>query len=345
MAGLTRRRVLRAGAGLGTFAIVGRARAAAPYRPSDSLIEAARKEGKFILYTATFTEVEQEVINEFRKKFPFVRIEMIRAPGGQLITRVKTEAAAGRLSADLVLHSDRGLMKGIENLFADYEPPNAKDYLPESLVSPKLWPNITAGWCIAYHTELTKNPPKSWMDLLKPEYGNGQIAQVIGQSGGTTWTRIMFERQVLGEDYWARQAATKPRLYPSGAPLSDALVRGEFSIAPLVYNIIYPKERDGAPVKTFFPPEGVPIVPYGSGIPKTAQNPNAARLYLEWQLSEEGQVYSIKQHGNLTSLKVPPLLPAGMTKDTKVWVPKFEEFEALYGKWIEEWNKVYGYRQ
>jgi hypothetical protein len=36
--------------------------------------------------------VEQEVINEFRKKFPFVRIEMIRAPGGQLITRVKTEA-------------------------------------------------------------------------------------------------------------------------------------------------------------------------------------------------------------------------------------------------------------
>ena len=77
-------------------------------------------------------------------------------------------------------------------------------------------------------------------------------------------------------------------------------------------------ERDGAPVKTFFPPEGVPVIPYGSGIPKTAQNPNAARLYLEWQLSEEGQIYSIKQHGNLTSLKVPPLLPAGMTKDTKV---------------------------
>src|ERR1044072_6711059 len=222
----TRRNVLASAAGLGTFAIVGRAKAAAPYKPSDSLLEAARKEGRFILYTATFTEVEQEVINEFRKKFPFIRIEMIRAPGGQLITRVKTEASAGKLSADLVLHSDRGLMRGIENLFADYEPPNAKDYLPEALVSPKLWPHITAGWCIAYHTELTKNPPKSWMDLLKPEYSNGQIAQVIAQSGGTTWTRIMFERQVLGEDYWAKQAATKPRVSPSGAPRSDSLVRG-----------------------------------------------------------------------------------------------------------------------
>src|SRR5215213_11247607 len=97
---VTRRQALRAAAGVGSFAIVGRARAATPYKPSDSLIDAARKEGKFILYTATFTEVEQEVINEFRKKFPFIRVEMIRAPGGQLIQRVKTEAAAGKLSAD-----------------------------------------------------------------------------------------------------------------------------------------------------------------------------------------------------------------------------------------------------
>src|SRR6266850_5283761 len=176
---LTRRKVLASAAAFGSFAIIGRASAAKPFKPSDSLVEAARKEGKIVLYTATFVEVEQEVINEFRKKFPFIRIEMIRAPGGQLITRVKTEASAGKLSADLVLHSDRGLMKAIDHLFMDYAPPNAADYLPESLVSPKLWPNLTAGWSIAYNSELVKNPPKSWMDLTKPEYANGQIGQVI----------------------------------------------------------------------------------------------------------------------------------------------------------------------
>ena len=48
----------------------------------------------------------------------------------------------------------------------------------------------------------------------------------------------MFERQVLGEDYWAKQAATKPVLYPSGAPMADALVRGEISIGPLLYNAL-----------------------------------------------------------------------------------------------------------
>ena len=91
-------------------------------------------------YTAAFAEVEQETINLFNKRFPFVRIEMVRAPGGQLITRVKTEAAAGKLIADVIDHSDRALMAELVDLFQDYAPPNAADYNPEAQVSPKLWP-------------------------------------------------------------------------------------------------------------------------------------------------------------------------------------------------------------
>src|SRR5258708_37511563 len=74
------------------------------------LIEAAKKEGKVIYYTADFAEVEQEITKAFNKRFPFIKVEMVRAPGGQLITRIKTEAAAGKLSADVINHSDRGLI-------------------------------------------------------------------------------------------------------------------------------------------------------------------------------------------------------------------------------------------
>jgi len=340
--GLTRRRALGTAAAFGTFAIIGRAKAAKPFKPADSLVEAARREGKIVLYTATFVEVEQEVINEFRKKFPFIRVEMIRAPGGQLITRVKTEAAAGKLTADLVLHSDRGLMKALDNLFQDYAPPNAADYLPEALVSPKLWPNITPGWSIAYNKELVKNPPKSWMDLNKPEYGDGQIGQVIAPSGGTTWTRIMFERQVLGEDYWGRHAQNKPRLYPSGAPLSDALVRGEVSIAPLIYNIIYPKQRDGAPVATFFPPEGVPIVPYASGIPKTAQSPNAARLYMEYLLRVEASKVWVDHFNETMRPEVSPTNGAKSAKDVKTIRPTVDEITKGIPEVIKQWRDTFG---
>src|SRR6185437_1292124 len=116
---------------------------------SNDLIEAAKKEGTLVYYTANFTEVEQETIKAFNKRFPFVKIEMVRAPGGQLITRVRTEAAAGKLAADLVDHSDRALMQPLEDLFQDYQPPNAADYRDDVLISKRLWPRVTLGWSIA----------------------------------------------------------------------------------------------------------------------------------------------------------------------------------------------------
>src|SRR5580704_7177963 len=97
---------------------------------SSELIAAAKKEGRLVYYTANFAEVEQQVINAFNKRFPEIKIEMVRAPGGQLITRVKTEAAANKLSADVIDHSDRALMTDLVDMFQDYAPPNAADYIP-----------------------------------------------------------------------------------------------------------------------------------------------------------------------------------------------------------------------
>src|SRR5580692_9425 len=116
---------------------------------SPELIAAAKAEGKLIYYTANFAEVEQQVIKEFNKRFPEIKVEMVRAPGGQLITRVKTEAAAGKLIADVVDHSDRALMAELIDLFQDYAPPNAADYNPDAQISPKLWPRATLVWSIA----------------------------------------------------------------------------------------------------------------------------------------------------------------------------------------------------
>src|SRR5258708_7929975 len=150
---------------------------------SPELIAAAKKEGKLVYYTANFAEVEQQVIKAFNKRFPEIKVEMVRAPGGQLITRVKTEAAAGKLSADVVDHSDRALMLPLVDMFMDYAPPNAADYRPDAKIAPNLCPRATLVWSIAYNTELVKNPPKTWMDLTKGQY-NKMTSQVIAQSGG-----------------------------------------------------------------------------------------------------------------------------------------------------------------
>jgi len=46
------------------------------------LIADAKKEGRLVYYTANFAEVEQEVIKAFNKRFPEIKVEMVRAPGG-----------------------------------------------------------------------------------------------------------------------------------------------------------------------------------------------------------------------------------------------------------------------
>jgi iron(III) transport system substrate-binding protein len=88
------------------------------------------------------------------------------------------------------------------------------------------------------------------------------------------------------------------------------------------------------------------VTPFAAGVTKTAAHPNAAKLYLNWCLSDEGQAFMIKELGNLTSLKKAPFYPEGFDpKVVKVWIPKFDEFVKLHDEWIAEWNKIYGYRQ
>src|SRR5262252_575855 len=120
---------------LGLASVLAMPAAAQNFGPPE-LIAAAKKEGRVVYYTANFAEVEQEVIKAFNKRFPEIKVEMVRAPGGQLITRIKTEAAAGKLAADVIDHSDRGLMLEMNDMFMDYAPPNAADYRPDALVSP-----------------------------------------------------------------------------------------------------------------------------------------------------------------------------------------------------------------
>ena len=71
---------------------------------------------------------------------------MVRAPGGQLITRVKTEAAAGKLIADVDRpFRPRTDAARLADLFQDYAPPNAADYHPGGAVVAEAVAALTAG--------------------------------------------------------------------------------------------------------------------------------------------------------------------------------------------------------
>jgi len=81
--------------------------------------------------------------------------------------------------------------------------------------------------------------------------------QVFSQSGGTTWTLIMFERQLLGEDYGAKQAHPIP-FSPSGAPLSDSLCVAKSGWVHFSHRL--PEAEGRRAVKMASHPRGVPPI-------------------------------------------------------------------------------------
>ena len=175
------------------------AHAAEPaFVPSAELLAAAKKEGKIVLYTANFLDTEQAVVKRFSQRFPGIQIEIVRAPTGSLITRVKSEAAANRMIADVIDFTDRPQARAMVELFAPYAPPNAADYPAIARTTDRLWPRSGNAWTITYNSELVKDPPKSWADLAKPEFGKLHLGQTVVAAGGGPFARAMFERKVLG---------------------------------------------------------------------------------------------------------------------------------------------------
>ena len=80
--------------------------------------------------------------------------------------------------------------------------------------------------------------------------------------------------------------------------------------------------------------------------PARAWHPNVGKLWLDWNLSDDGQIASIRDQGNVTSLRNPPIpTPDFNEKTDKLWKPKFSDFQALHDAWLDDWNKIYGYRQ
>jgi iron(III) transport system substrate-binding protein len=124
----------------------------------------------------------------------------------------------------------------------------------------------------------------------------------------------------------------------------DAMIRGEIVVAPLVTNLAIPLAVQGAPIKWFFGPEGVPVTVFCAGIAKGAANPNAAKLFMDWALSREGQALMVEL-GSFSSLRNAPMPPGVDAAAIKAWYPDDAEVERVFKSWSSDWNKAYGYRQ
>jgi iron(III) transport system substrate-binding protein len=256
-----------------------------------SLVERARKEGTFMLYTAMNMPDVNMLFDGFRKKYPFITPKAYTTRSAALLERVITEARAGKHFSDVIQGNAFTLyMLAKRGHTEAYASPEAKSY-------PAMYRDPAGGWIavylqlnvFAYNTKLVAraDAPKSYDDLLNPKW-KGRMGlddkQYIWYDG---LLKVMGREKGLA--YMKRLAGQQIHFRSGNTLLANLLAAGEFGILINARpESVDELQQKGAPVEWVAPkPTTANVLPIA--VAKHAQHPNAARLFMDFMLSEDGQ--------------------------------------------------------
>lgn len=315
----------------------------------DELYQAAQTESPIVFYTSQVGVQEQNIVQGFTEEYPGVDVEVVYAGGGALYERLLAEAAAGRGQADVHLQSDLALMERLreEGLLAQYNAPEADSY-PDGAKGDGYWTAVANVVNVfIYNNGLVseEEAPRSWADLFDPQWGDGRLAVLHVGGGGVPWALYFWLRNEFGIEYWESLAAQNPVLYDGGGAVVNAVVSGTSQVGVVPSTVAYGSIREGAPISQVAPAEGMPGVPYLIGVLDDADSPHAARLFVNWYLSEAGQERLAEFRGSISPRPGVPI-PEGAIdpSDSAVFVPSLEESDAVRDAWSDEWFEIFNYR-
>ena len=201
-----------------------------------------------------------------------------------------------------------------------------------------------------YNTELLAKKklavPRSWADLLKPEY-KGDIQVANPASSGTAYTMIATLVQLMGEEkafeYLKGLHKNVSTYTRSGTGPIKAVARGETAVSISFVHDGPGEKLQGFPVETVTPSEGTGAEIGSMSIVKGARNLEQARKFYEWALTPQAQQFgaAAKQY-QLPSNKSTPV-DANVPDFKKIKLIKYDY--AMYGasaerrRLISRWEK------
>lgn len=271
------------------------------YPGEKALYEAAAKEGIVVSFDTGPTWANWAAqFAAFKKRYPGV--EMTYNDLGSAATVVALEKARNRPQADTAYYFAASAIDAVKkDVVAPFKPVNF-DKLPEVFRDPEgKWFTIHS-LTIAFivNKKLVPNAPKSWADLLKPEYKNtvvyldprsagiGQV-MMIGAAYGNGGS---IDNLQPGFDYIEKlhKAGNVQRV--EGTTPYAKFVKGEIPIWISYENDgLKAKHTDGLgdAVEVVIPAEASVAAPYGISLVKNGPNPNAGKLWLNFIMTDMGQ--------------------------------------------------------
>jgi|LNFM01.1.fsa_nt_gb iron(III) transport system substrate-binding protein len=284
-----------AGMGGTIFAAPVRAQAPAAAAITPALIEAAKKEGKVVFYTAMDLTLAQRLGRSFEAAYPGIAARVERSGAERVFTRIAQEQSSNIFAVDVANTSDLAhvIHWKRDGLLAPYLPEEVVKHYPKGYYDPEGFQIVTRVLVspIGYNTNMVKkeDAPKSFADLLDPKWA-GKMVKAHPSYSGTIMNSTYQTAQVLGWEYFEKLAKQRVMQVQSATDTPKKIALGERAIMVdgAGYLIIQYKEK-GDPVDIVYPEEGTPIATSPSVLFKSAPSPNAGRLFQNWMHSREAQ--------------------------------------------------------
>jgi iron(III) transport system substrate-binding protein len=272
--------------------------------------------GKLVLYTSQPERDAAQTVAAFKRIQPNVDVEVFRSGTTEVMGKLAAEFAAGQPKADVLLLADAATMEALkkDGRLLAYREAKVDGLEPGSYDAERTYFGsklITTG--IAVNTA-AKTRPGSWADLAKPEY-KGQIAMPSPLYSGAAAIMLgtMTARPDLGWSYFEKLKAADAVAVRGNGAVMTAVANGEKSYGVLVDFMAFNAKAKGSPIDFVFPAEGLPAVTEPVAILSTTQNAAAARAFVDFILSNEGQKLAVSM-GYIparASVGMPSWYPAG----------------------------------
>jgi iron(III) transport system substrate-binding protein len=254
------------------------------------LIEAAKKERDVVFYTTTNLEEAAAMSGHFKAKYPFLDVNINRAEGERLVSKVLQETRARKSLADVMqtpafyLHALK--KRGILGEYTSTE----ERFFPRNFKEEKSWTTTYYNpYVVLYNTKLVsaQNLPRRYDDLLNPFWKNKMIVEKDKIDWFTAMLHILGREK--GLKYMRDLSRQDPMLRIGQTVITQLVAAGEVALQINANAVSVNRFREkGAPID-WVAPGPLPGLMVGVGLVSKAPHPAAARLFIDFLLSKEGQ--------------------------------------------------------
>ncbi|MDY6030076.1 MAG: ABC transporter substrate-binding protein [Acidaminococcaceae bacterium] len=307
-------------------------------------------EKEVTVYMGVVEQAAKVIAEEFEKDTG-IKVKFVRMSGGETLSRIRAEKNNPQASVWYGGSADSYIMAKKEGLLEAYKSANAEKIKAEFKDPEGYWTGIYQGYLGfildgRWFDEHKVAPPKSWDDLLKPEF-TGQIVMGNPGSASTGYVVVSAIVQNRGEEkgleYLAKLDKQIKQYTKAGAAPARSAALGEAAIGiTYLHNGIRLMKSGDTNVRLSLPEEGTAYELGAVAIIKNAPQKGAAKKFVDWSLSKKAQELGQKNKSYqfLTNPEANPPKEAEAFKDAKLMKYDFLWSGENRARLLEAWNKA-----